>query len=353
MHLGIFLGPFSRGPEDDLGVINLCIEQAIEAAEARFALVTFGEQHFNNYEPYCNPFLMGAHLAPYLKDSYFGTTITPLPLHQPIRLAEDMNILDILTRGKLIVGLSAGRAGLVRDFEAFGLDAADRDVLFATKLEIMEKAWAKRPDDADLTFDTGFDKGGILGASMTGGQSRLMPASFRAGRPLYAIGTNSDGTVAKAGEQGHPLFLGPATLEDAARRFGIYREAMEHAGHPQSLIDRNRRLSMITRLVIVDETEAKAEERAGRMQKRVTFAPPGFEAIVGSPDSVASQIRQYEENGILHLHLRFTVGEGNFEDMKNSFRLFVKECAPQLDLQTFTPPSGVELRWPAANLKAA
>src|SRR5580698_8232100 len=117
MYLGIFLGPFSRGPEDDLEVIDLCIEQAIEAAEARFALVTFGEQHFNNYEPYCNPFLMGAHLAPYLKDSYFGTTITPLPLHPPIRLAEDMNVLDNLTRGKLIVGLSAGRAQLVRDFE--------------------------------------------------------------------------------------------------------------------------------------------------------------------------------------------------------------------------------------------
>jgi alkanesulfonate monooxygenase SsuD/methylene tetrahydromethanopterin reductase-like flavin-dependent oxidoreductase (luciferase family) len=353
MYLGIFLGPFSRGPEDDLAVIGLCIEQAIEAAEACFALITFGEQHFNNYEPYCNPFLMGAHLAPHLKHSYFGTTITPLPLHQPIRLAEDMNVLDILTRGKLIVGLSAGRAGLVRDFEAFGLDAADREMLFATKLEIMEKAWAKLPDDVDLTFDTGFDKGGVLGGSMTGGQSRLMPASFRAGRPLYAIGTNSDGTIIKAGEQGHPLFLGPATLEEAARRFGIYHEAMERAGHPQALIDRNRRFSMITRLVIVDETEAKAEERAERMQKRVTFAPPGFEPIVGSPDSVVRQIREYEENGILHLHTRFTVGEGNFEDMKGSFRLFAKECVPQLHLQTFDPPSGAELRLPARNFEPA
>ena len=38
--MGIFLGPFSRGPDDDLAVIDLCIEQAIEAAAAGFALVT-------------------------------------------------------------------------------------------------------------------------------------------------------------------------------------------------------------------------------------------------------------------------------------------------------------------------
>jgi hypothetical protein len=64
--MGIFLGPFSRGADDDLALIDLCIEQAVEAAAAGFA---FGEQHFNHYEPYCNPFLMGAHIASYLKNA--------------------------------------------------------------------------------------------------------------------------------------------------------------------------------------------------------------------------------------------------------------------------------------------
>src|ERR1700744_5236876 len=346
--MGIFLGPVSRGPDDDFAVIELCIEQAMEAAAAGFALVTFGEQHFNNYEPYCNPFLMGAHIASHLKDAYFGTTIVPLPLHHPIRLAEDMNILDNLTRGKLIVGLSAGRAQLVRDFEAFNVNVADREALFESKLKIMEGAWAKRGHEPDFVFDTGFDKGGILSGPMSGGQSRLMPSSFRAGRPLFAIGTNTEATIERMGEQGLPVFLGPATLETAGRRFRLYREAMERAGHPHELIHRNRQLSMITRFVIVGETETKARDRAKRMMAANSFMPPGFEPMVGAPASIISQIREYEQNGILHLHARFTVGAGHFDDMRQSFRLFVEACAPELNLQSFPAPSGAELRAPGS-----
>jgi alkanesulfonate monooxygenase SsuD/methylene tetrahydromethanopterin reductase-like flavin-dependent oxidoreductase (luciferase family) len=350
VYMGIFLGPFSRGADDDLAVIDLCIEQAIEAAAAGFALVTFGEQHFNNYEPYCNPFLMGAHVAPHLKRAYFGTTIVPLPLHHPIRLAEDMNVLDNLTRGKLIVGLSAGRAQLVRDFEAFGVNVADRDALFESKLKVMERAWAKLEQEPDLVFDTGFEKGGILGGHMTGGRSRLMPSSYRAGRPLFAIGTNTEATIERMGERGLPVFLGPATLETAARRFRLYREAMERAGHSQELINRNRKMSMITRFVIVGETETEAHERAKRMMMANSFMPPGFEPMVGAPASIISQIREYERNGILHLHARFTVGAGNFDDMRRSFRLFVDACAPELNLQSFPVPTGAELRVSGSDL---
>jgi alkanesulfonate monooxygenase SsuD/methylene tetrahydromethanopterin reductase-like flavin-dependent oxidoreductase (luciferase family) len=350
MYMGIFLGPFSRGADDDHALIDLCIEQAIEAAAAGFALVTFGEQHFNNYEPYCNPFLMGAHIASHLKNAYFGTTITPLPIHHPIRLAEDMNVLDNLTRGKLIVGLSAGRAQLVRDFEAFNVNVADREALFESKLKIMEGAWAKLGHEPDFVFDTGFDKGGILGGQMTGGQSRLMPSSYRAGRPLFAIGTNTEATIERVGEQGLPLFLGPAALETAARRFRLYREAMERAGLSQGLIDRNRQMSMITRYVIVGETETQAAERAKRMLAANTFMPPGFEPMVGAPASIVSQIREYEQSGILHLHARFTVGAGNFDDMRRSFRLFVDACAPELNLQSFPAPTGAELRVPGSDM---
>ena len=342
--MGIFLGPFSRGADDDFAVIDLCIEQAVQAAAAGFALVTFGEQHFNNYEPYCNPFLMGARIASELKHAYFGTTIVPLPLHHPIRLAEDINVLDNLTRGKLIVGLSAGRAQLVRDFEAFGVDVADRDALFESKLQIMDRAWAKLEQDPDLVFESRFEKGGILGGQMTGGQSRLMPSSYRAGRPLIAIGTNTEATIGKMGERGLPVFLGPATVETAARRFRLYREAMQGAGHSQELIERNRRMSMITRFVIVGDTEREAHERAKRMMRAISFSPPGFEPMIGDPGSIISQIREYEEHGIFHLHARFTVGAGNFDDMRQSFRLFVDACAPELNLQSFPAPTGAELR---------
>src|ERR1700761_7324180 len=103
-------------------------------------------------------------------------------------------------------------------------------------------------------------------------------------------------------------------------------------------------MSMITRFVIVGETETEAAERAKRMMVASSFMPPGFEPMVGAPASIVAQIRGYEQNGILQLPARFTVGAGNFDDMRRSFRLFVEACAPELDLQSFPAPTGAELR---------
>jgi hypothetical protein len=81
-----------------------------------------------------------------------------------------------------------------------------------------------------------------------------------------------------------------------------------------------------------------------------SFMPPGFEPMVGAPASIIAQIREYEQNGILQLHARFTVGAGHFDDMRQSFRLFVAACAPELNLQSFPAPTGAELRVPGSNL---
>ncbi len=51
MYISVFMGPFSFGPAQDKPNIDLCIAQSVAAAQAGFAMVTFGEQHFNNYEP--------------------------------------------------------------------------------------------------------------------------------------------------------------------------------------------------------------------------------------------------------------------------------------------------------------
>jgi len=126
MYISTYLGPFARGPAEDLPLIELCLEQAAAAADAGFSMISFGEQHFNNYEPYCNPFMMGARLAPYLKQSYFGISVCPIVFHHPIRLAENINVLDNLMHGRLIVGLSAGRLDFSPDFENFDMDVMIR-----------------------------------------------------------------------------------------------------------------------------------------------------------------------------------------------------------------------------------
>jgi hypothetical protein len=77
MHLSVFLGPVSLGAAQDLPWWTSASTTRAAAPTEDFAIVMLGEQHFNGYEPYCNPFLMAARLSPHLGETYFGTTIVP------------------------------------------------------------------------------------------------------------------------------------------------------------------------------------------------------------------------------------------------------------------------------------
>ncbi len=66
-----------------------------------------------------------------------------LPLELPIRVAEDAAVLDLMSGGRLEVGVGPG--GNLSAFEAFGLDSAERGTLLAGHLQVLRDAWAGRP----------------------------------------------------------------------------------------------------------------------------------------------------------------------------------------------------------------
>jgi alkanesulfonate monooxygenase SsuD/methylene tetrahydromethanopterin reductase-like flavin-dependent oxidoreductase (luciferase family) len=366
------MGPMSMSPQQDLPLIELCLEQAVQAADKGFCQITFGEQHFNGYEPYCNPLLMAARLAPFLNGAFFGTTITPITLHHPLRLVEDVNVLDNLTRGKFVLGISAGRpavGGFSPDMDNFGLDPERRLEIFSSKLDVMLQAWAHEPGDPPIRFDTFWGKGALGG--------RMMPLSYRAGKPLVAIGTSSDDVVKSTGKRGWPLYLGPCLRAEAVRKLALHREAMVDSGVDTAQRDQSALLSMVTRHSIVGATEDEAWERAERMMGRMAMlrrgdadrrslremaamdlSVPGDPAdilrrnaevvqswlICGSPAAVVEQFEAYAEVGVKHVNTRFTVGPGQPEDIWRSFDLFTAQVLPHLNPQQFTAPSGNEVR---------
>jgi alkanesulfonate monooxygenase SsuD/methylene tetrahydromethanopterin reductase-like flavin-dependent oxidoreductase (luciferase family) len=380
MHLSLFVGPFSRDARDDAAVIDMCIDQASRAAAAGFAMVTFGEQHYNDYEPYSNPFVMAGRMAPELGRTWFGTTIVPLPFHHPLRLAEDASLADLLLRGRFLLGMSAGRAGPVPDWDNFGLEQSDRDALFANNLQILQAALAHRRGDPQLRYDTKWGK-----AAMNG---RLMPASWREGGPLMAIGSSTDSTIQRVGADGVPLLLGPCPISVAAAKMRLHRTAMHDAGFSADAIETAVMRSLVTRNVIVADTDDAAWDIAERLTGRAPFlnrevdsrtlremgeaeltpeqaltplfGGPGDPLIrnscyvqgfmlIGSPTTVATGIKEYESVGIPHLNVRFTVGiydpdRGTPALFEQSFSLFLDEVVPQLGLSYFPDLSEAEIR---------
>jgi alkanesulfonate monooxygenase SsuD/methylene tetrahydromethanopterin reductase-like flavin-dependent oxidoreductase (luciferase family) len=380
MYLSIFVGPFSRDARDDVAVIDMCIDQATRSAAAGFAMVTFGEQHYNNYEPYCNPFIMAGRMATSLGDAWLGTTIVPLVFHDPLRVAEDASVADLLLRGRFILGMSAARVGPVPDWDNFGVDQADRDALFASNFEILQAALAHKPGDPPLRYDTKWGRGALNG--------RLMPASWRDGGPVLAIGSSTDATIESVGSSGLPLFLGPCTPAVAAQKFGLHRSVMEQAGLSASDRHLASIRSLVTRNVIVADTDDEAWELAEKLSGKAPFMDRSTDSrsmremseydlshspaeassfgmksdpvvrnssyvqgwlIVGDPASVVRQIKEYETVGIPQLNVRFTVGLYNPDlgtpaIFDRSFNLFVDEVVPQIGLEQFAPLADEDVR---------
>lgn len=373
MYVSCFLGPTGRGPVDDLPLIDFCIEMGIEADKAGFALVNVGEQHFTDYEPYSDPFVIGGILARELKQAWFGTTVINLAYHNPIHLAEHLNLLDLLTRGKCFLGVSTGHIPFLSS--QFGVPSTySKDIAFQ-RLDVALQAIAKQPSDPPLRWRTDLEEGTL--------NMRIMPISYRTGHPIVGFATNTDSTIAKAGTQGWPVALGRYNFVEAVRKMKIYRDALDAAGHPQELIDECLALSSITKAIVVADTDeeawAIAEKQlrgfmnftyfvATRRQLDDTrsmrelwddtvdgpvdiandsFTAPEWiqaSAIIGSPESVARQLREYDNAGVGHINARFVYGDFDEAEAWRGFRLFADEVMPLIDAQTIPGPSADRIR---------
>ncbi|MBI3455309.1 MAG: LLM class flavin-dependent oxidoreductase [Candidatus Rokubacteria bacterium] len=102
------------------------------------------EHHFQRegYEVFPNLILLGTYLAAVTRRLKLGCAFNILPMWHPIRLAEDYAVADILTGGRVIMGI--GRGYHSREVESFGapvLDQAANRELFEEQFELMMKAW--------------------------------------------------------------------------------------------------------------------------------------------------------------------------------------------------------------------
>ena len=214
-----------------------------------------------------------------------------------------------------------------------------------------------------------------------------MPISYRAPHPLFAIGSNTDKTIAATGLRGWPAYLGRYRTDVAIRKMSVYRKALADGNHPPSVVDRCLAYSSVTKGILVARTEEEAWELAeGNLRDYMNFymtmsqrtgtdmGPVAVEtrsmrelwndhsnlseevtwpthaqwlqneAIVGGVDSVVEQLKHYRDNGCDHLNLRFFYGTFNPEEAWRNFNLFTREVMPRLEPQCLPEVAPEEIR---------
>ncbi len=164
---------------------RLAGEQVLAAERCGFESMWVAQHHFSETEGGLpSPLVFLASVAARTSRIRLGTGIITLPLEQPIRVAEDTAVLDLLSGGRLEVGVGPG--GTPSSFVSFGQDAERRNAIFEANLAAVLAAWR--------------------GEALAGGSNRLYPAATRLpDRVWQATFTVAGG--ARAGRAGDGVML--------------------------------------------------------------------------------------------------------------------------------------------------
>jgi alkanesulfonate monooxygenase SsuD/methylene tetrahydromethanopterin reductase-like flavin-dependent oxidoreductase (luciferase family) len=194
----------------------------------------------------------------------FGPLVYILPLYNPMRLAEEVCMLDQLSHGRLELGI--GRGSSPWELEMLGVDVAQTRDMYAEGLEILLGALTEGQVTAN-------------GQYYTLREARLELRPYQRPYPPLWYPTSNPDTVAWVAEQGYQILLSfnTPTIEEVQRRLNIYREHLPRA------VDNPARVNPqiahprygVVRKVYVAETDAEAHrvarEALARFRHSFTF----------------------------------------------------------------------------------
>ena len=137
MKFGIFLLLQSPDMRPSQETYDHALEQAVLADQLGFDYIVAAEHHFSSYGFLPYPLLLIPVLAERTKQIRFSTAVVVLPLRNPIQLAEEIAMLDLVTRGRVEVGFGTGYQQY--EFQRFGVNLAENRAMFEESLELITK----------------------------------------------------------------------------------------------------------------------------------------------------------------------------------------------------------------------
>ncbi len=205
--------------ETSAQVYGEALELAAEAGRLGIDSIWVSEHH-GEADGYCpSPIVAGAALAIAAPTCRIGQAIAIAPLYgHPMRLAEDLAVLDNISGGRAEIGLGQGYRP--EEFRAIGADYRRRTRAFEEALEVLGRAWTGERFDYD-------------GEIYQSQGARLCPAPLRPGAPPLWIGAAAPVSRARAVRHGGGLVISPLVeTAHAARQFHDFDAEAAHQGRP-------------------------------------------------------------------------------------------------------------------------
>ncbi|MEQ8659873.1 MAG: LLM class flavin-dependent oxidoreductase [Gammaproteobacteria bacterium] len=284
------------------------------------------------------PLIACAGAAAVTRRMRIGTGVLLVPLYAPLKLAEDIAVLDNLAGGRFIFGVAPGY--VAAEFAAHGIPRDERVQRFEEALDLMTTAWTEET----FSFDGQYYKVP---------ETRLTPKPAQAPHPPIWYGVSAKASLRRAARRHAVQIMSPRHgPEELQAHFAVYEEEATRIGW--TITERP-----IMRTVFIAETKSRAEEiaapalnylftelygAASAAGERVLRAADGsvitdknqvsFETfknryIIGDPEFAIEQLRIYDEavrptDVVCWMHLPGISGAAAMR----SVELFAREVMP-------------------------
>ena len=303
MRFGTFSYNQARPWASEQQAFDELLEQIEFTDRLGFNEAWFAEHHHSDYGLIASPNLIIAALARRTKNLRMGNLISVLPLYDPMRFAEECAMLDILTNGRLNVGI--GR-GVPKDDMKHRLDRETAQARFDEGIEILMRAWSGE------TFD-------YKGKAWSYQEISCRPHLLQRPHPPIYYGATSPQSPVMIAQRGWNLALSRQPIANCARAIQSFRNELK-------TIERTDGDAIMVRDIYVAASDEQAWHEAGleltrywqlaaesfwgeqpistddlpKFTQRYPYYPGGLTlqrmnewgtSLIGSPDTVVEQAR--------------------------------------------------------------
>jgi alkanesulfonate monooxygenase SsuD/methylene tetrahydromethanopterin reductase-like flavin-dependent oxidoreductase (luciferase family) len=280
--------------------------------------VWLAEHHFSGFSVCPSVHMMATMAAARTERLRIGTAVSLAPFYQPLRLAEEVALLDVLSGGR--VNWGAGRGFARGEFAAFGIPLEESASRFRETVDIVLAAWtSERLTHRGEHFE--FD--GV----------EVLPKPLQQPHPPVWMAATSESAIDWAAARGFSILMDPhCTQAELAEKRRYYDERLAAAGH--SAMGRDIPMA---RLIAVSEDAGRAEQvaRRGAAWMVGSYIGPrhGHTPAGQKPSTGADPIERYVGEVILHGTPQSVVDQ--ILALRESARLNYLLCAP-LSQESFT-----------------
>lgn len=336
------------------------LEQVRVAEQAGFTHVWAVEHHFREEFSHMGaPEVWLAAAAQHTEHIRLGQAIAllPTPFNHPVRVAERVGALDILSRGRYEFG--TGRSIAEHEIGGFNIDPGDTRGMWAESIEYLQKLWTSGEELVEYE-----------GKYVRVPPRKVFPRPIQSPHPPMWVAATSPPSYALAGEYGlGVLAFGMAVDKNAmGRRLTEWRAAMQAT---QRAISARNEQAAVFMMAFCARTDAEAREicqEAFVQYLDVTIdhflrwgekreLPPGYEwyaralkqdairsgrtkfeyllengmVLVGSPDTIIETVKGFRDVGATQMLTAMQLGNIPHEKVLESIKLFGKEVIPNID----------------------